>query len=74
MKLLEDKHQIDALYFGDAGEVLETMQNRYGENEVEKLQRGQSSSIALSITYYPGINEFQGRKTMQIIIMDYACI
>lgn len=47
---------IDAMYFGDAEEFLHILE--------EKCRR-------LSITYYPGINEYMGHRTLQITITHY---
>lgn len=48
--------KIEALYFGNVEKCLETMENKGGK---------------INITYYPGINEYMGRKTPQIIIQNY---
>lgn len=47
---------IDAMYFGDAEEFLHVLEEKGGR---------------LSITYYPGINEYMGRRTLQITITHY---
>lgn len=47
---------LPALYFGDISDLKRTLE--------EKNNR-------VSITYYPGINEYMGRKTVQIIITHY---
>lgn len=46
---------IEAVYFGEADEFI---------NEVKN-----SSSVA--VTYYPEINRYQGRETLQIVIRNY---
>ena len=63
--------QMEALYFGDP-EVLRThLIGKYGENEVQKLFCGKENRTALDVTYYPSINEYQGRKTLQIVIRHF---
>ena len=63
--------QMEALYFGDP-EVLRThLIGKYGENEVQKLFWGKENRTALDVTYYPSINEYQGRKTLQIVIRHF---
>ncbi len=47
---------LPALYFGDISDLKQTLE--------EKNNR-------VAITYYPGINEYMGRKTVQIIITHY---
>lgn len=62
---------IDALYFGDAREFMAMLEEKYGKAAVENLLKGRSSGVFVSVTYYPGINEYMGRKTPQIIISHY---
>lgn len=56
--LVRDKSGVtlSALYFGDVSEFQEKLQ-QYGGR--------------MSITYYPGINEYRGQKNLQIIITHY---
>ena len=46
---------MEGLYFGDPKELLSLL---------EKKER-------ISITYYPTVNEFRGRKTLQLMIQDF---
>ena len=62
---------MEALYFGDVETFLEDLQKKWGREAVEKLLMGQSTDITLSITYYPSVNEFRGRRTLQIVIQNY---
>lgn len=62
---------MEALYFGDP-EILRTyLADQYGEQEVQKLFWGKQNRTSLDITYYPSINEYQGRRTLQIIIRNF---
>lgn len=63
--------QMDAMYFGDSGQFLEELTKHYGEEEVRRLYQGRGDQAMLSIVYYPGINEYQGRETLQITIQHY---
>ena len=62
---------MEALYFGDVETFLEDLQKKWGREAVEKLLMGQSIDITLSVTYYPSVNEFRGRRTLQIVIQNY---
>lgn len=62
---------MEALYFGDVETFLEDLRNKWGREAVEKLLMGQSTDITLSVTYYPSVNEFRGRRTLQIVIQNY---
>ena len=54
---LEDPsgNQMDAVYFGD----------------VETCLRKMEEKPVMSFTYYPSINEYMGRKTLQVTIVNY---
>ncbi len=70
---LKDASQtvIDALYFKHADELLGTLAKRYGRQAVEGMLMGQRTRMTLSVTYYPGLNEYMGRVTPQITITHY---
>lgn len=63
--------QMEALYFGDPELLRSHLIEKYGENEVQKLFWGKENRTALDVTYYPSINEYQGRKTLQIVIRHF---
>ena len=54
---LEDTqgNQMEAVYFGDVEKCLKTMEEKK----------------VMAFTYYPSVNEYMGRRTMQVTIVDY---
>lgn len=54
---LEDAkgNQMEAVYFGDVEECLKAMERK----------------PVMSFTYYPSVNEYMGRRTLQLTIMNY---
>lgn len=62
---------MEAMYFGDVEQMQEYLTGKYGRNEVEKLFMGRATDMVLSVTYYPTVNEFRERKTLQIVIQNY---
>ena len=62
---------IEALYFGDAQKLLDTISQKYGKEQTEKIFTRQCRGIKMSFTYYPGINEYKRKKTPQIIITHF---
>ena len=48
--------KIDAVYFGEAEKFAEYVQARAN----------------VSVTYYPDINVYQGRETLQLVIRNYC--
>ena len=52
-----DGQMLDAIYFGDTATFLAYYEERKGEKA--------------AFTYYPTINEYQGRRNLQIIVQSY---
>lgn len=63
--------EMDALYFGDVSVCKGYMWEIYGRERTEALFNGKSTGIAMSITYYPQVNEYRGTKTLQIVMTHY---
>lgn len=53
--------KMDAMYFGDIGRFQEEIMSKYGKIVGAKP----------SFTYYPGINEYNGVRTIQLVIQNY---
>ena len=45
---------------------------KYGESETEKCFQGRENAVTLSFIYYPSVNEYRGRKSLQMIISHYC--
>lgn len=63
--------KIEALCFSNTEQFLALLEGRYGRHQVENMLNGRKTQMTLSITYYPDINEYMGKKTPQIIITHY---
>lgn len=63
---------MDALYFGDTDVFLDFLEEEYGRDNVAAALRGMRNTIDLAVTYYPQINEFQGKRSLQIVIQNYC--
>lgn len=63
--------EMDAMYFGDIEKFRETMAEKYGSAAVEDMLSGKRTGMKISIAYYPEINEYMGRRTVQITISKY---
>lgn len=66
--------RIEAIYFGDVDDFTEYLVEEYGQEQYEKMLHGDANTIDIGFTYYPSVNEFRGRKTMQIVIQNYCNI
>lgn len=62
---------MEALYFGDVERMQSYLTEKYGTQEMEKLFLGRANGMLLSVTYYPTVNEFRDRRTLQIVIQNY---
>lgn len=62
---------IDAMFFGDIGVFSSYLEAKYVKGTWNSLLAGRPAAAGLNITYYPGINEYQGRRTPQITITHY---
>lgn len=62
---------MDALYFGEPEAFLDSLADQYGQSEVDKMFQNRDNSIRFSATYYPNINEYNGNRSIQIIIQNY---
>jgi single-stranded-DNA-specific exonuclease len=63
--------EMEALYFGDVNEFFKYIGNTYGKEEAEKLKTGRSINATISITYFPRMNEYNGFKSIQLMIQNY---
>ena len=62
---------LDALYFGDVEAMREYLVQRWGEQRMQELFWGRGQGMELDLTYYPSVNEYMGRKSLQIVIKHY---
>lgn len=43
----------------------------FGETECDKILKGMANNVVLDVAYYPDINEYAGKKELQIRIIEY---
>lgn len=63
---------MDALYFGDTDVFFDFLEDEYGRDNVAAALRGMRNTIDIGVSYYPQINEFQGKRSLQIVIQNYC--
>ena len=70
---VKDAYQtvMDAMYFGNIDDFLAHMDRKFGRGAANAFLSGRGSGLTMSLTYYPGINEYMGRKNMQIVVTHY---
>lgn len=65
---------MDAIYFGDIEKFKKYMVEKYTEKVVQSLFQGEPQKegrACMDFVYYPQINEFNGTKSLQIVIKNY---
>ena len=74
LKVMDDsKKSVEALVFSSVFQgFMEFLSEEYGEEQIKKAKLGMENDIRISVIYYPDINEYNGRRTVQIIINNYC--
>ncbi len=62
---------IEAMLFKEIEKFEEAIERKYGREALDDLYEGRINNITIDILYYPSINEYMGRKTLQVIIQGY---
>lgn len=70
---VRDSYQtvMDAMYFGNIEDFLSYLDKKFGAGAANAFLSGRGKEMKMSLTYYPGINEYMGRKSLQIVITHY---
>lgn len=66
-----ENNYFNVIYFGDLEPFFEYISQKEGEQVCARFQNGETCKIPLSIIYYPDINEYGGRQTIQLIMNSY---
>ena len=64
----------DALLFRGKEEFEELVRNEFGQGELDRMYQGRENDLDVAFTYYPGINEYQGRKSVQMQVTGFCRI
>ena len=67
----ESGKRFDMMYFGDLEAFNAFLCNKFGEDNVKQIYEGGSCGLAISVVYYPDINEFRGNTSLQMIMKYY---
>ena len=63
--------KIEALYFGDTSYLRTYLEKKFGVQQVERCYQMRESNVTLSITYYPQMHEWNGQRSIQIVVQQY---
>ena len=61
----------DMMYFGDLEAFHDFLVEKAGEYMVNRLYHGERVDIPISITYYPDLNRYGGKESVQIVMQHY---
>ena len=62
---------VSAVYFGDVAAFEDYYAEKYGSEALQRAFRGQENDIRMSIVFEPELNEYQGMRSVQLIIRNY---
>lgn len=68
----ETGRQYDMVYFGDMEQWHDFLTEHFSEDERHRLYLTGSDSIRISVIYYPDINVYQGKESLQMVMKDYC--
>ena len=71
LKLTDGRLYIEGIYFGDIEGFENSIKDKLGEIEYNKVFNGISNNLYLDIICMPEINEFMGNKKVQLQISNY---
>ncbi|MBD5471120.1 MAG: single-stranded-DNA-specific exonuclease RecJ [Lachnospiraceae bacterium] len=67
----ENKKRFDMMYFGDLEAFHTFLCGKFGADWVKRLYNGGGLGLEISVVYYPDINEFRGKESLQIVMKYY---
>ena len=68
LKLLTNNNTIDAMIFNDLENFESKIIEKYGNEGLDNLYNKSNNNISMDFTFYPSINEWNGNKSIQIVV------
>lgn len=62
---------LEGLIFNDKESFEEKILSKYGEKRLQDIYKGINKDIFIDILYCPSINEYMGKRDLQVIIQNY---
>lgn len=64
----------DMIYFGDLDQFDDFLRERFGQERINALYGAgiREGNVTISMAYYPDINYYAGRESVQIVMQDYC--
>lgn len=72
LKLLTKSNKyLDCVYFGDINAFQVLIIDKFGRNELDKMHSGLKNNVKLDMIFTVEVNEYNGNRTVQIILQNY---
>lgn len=71
LSLGEGRTRVNAIYFGDIEYFKNTVIERYGQLEMEKLFNSQKNMVSLDLAFHLDVNEYMGNSSLQLIVTNF---
>ena len=63
--------RMEGVYFGDVQEMDAYIRGKFGDEEAERMYLGRPNRVELAVVYWPDIHEYQGKRSLQIVVKNY---
>ena len=67
----DSKIKIVGVMFNKSKRFMEFLQNKFGQDEIDKAMQGENNAIKFMALYYPNVNAFNGREYLQLVIESF---
>ena len=67
-----DHNSVEGIFFKGVEPFFAYIVELYGEEEARLVKSGNTKNVKLSFTFYPTINEYNGKSTIQMNIQNYC--
>lgn len=67
----EENSLVDGVFFGEVAAFEQYLSEKFGEQALADAYAGRRNAIRIAILYYPRINSYQGRESLEIEIKGY---
>ncbi|SFR69078.1 single-stranded-DNA-specific exonuclease RecJ [Anaeromicropila populeti] len=71
VKTKSSSNLYSAMLFQGLDRFEEIVGEKYGKNAMEQILKGNAKNILLDLVFYPDVNEYNGKETVQIIIQHF---
>ncbi len=68
----ESGYKMQGIMFNKSKRFMAFLQNKFGQDKIDKAMQGAENEIKLMLLYYPNVNEFNGREYLQLIIESFC--